>query len=76
VRKIQQHTWLLKDQHALFSTFLAIILHRLVGRTVVKPNMQFPAKTRYVDIPGMSTEPLIYNAACHLANSGIVLSPP
>ena len=56
--KIQDHTWLLKDQQVLISTFLAKFLHGQIVRTVLKPNMQFPAKTRYVDIPGMSTEAL------------------
>ena len=57
MQKIQEHTWLLKDQQVLISTFLARFLHRQIVRTALKPNMQFPAKTRYVNIPGMSTEP-------------------
>jgi len=61
VPKIQDHTWLLKDQQVLISTFLARFLHGQIVRTVLKPNMQFPAKTRYVDIPGMSTEALNYD---------------
>jgi len=58
VQEIQQHTWLLKDQGALISIFLPRILHRQIVQTVLKPNIQFPANTKYVDIPGMSTEPL------------------
>jgi len=40
---------------------------------VLKPNMQFPAKTRYVDIPGMSTEPFNYWNLVDLVFTSLIL---
>ena len=69
-----EHTWLFKNQHALIYTFWARYLHWDIGpivRSMLSTNITFPARKRYVVLPGYSSEPF-FNL--FTTNSGFINS--